>query len=159
MHAIESLVPGFDHALERMPGAAPAWRVLTHAVDEAPLSGRQAALANLAVAQKAGGDYARWVMGRLASKQGLNAEDIFLATAGTGRGAPDAAIVKAAAMMASQGNFRDTAAYRDLTVMPGAGKASAMLPQVALGLLACDVLEATTPGRQARAPSRKGARP
>jgi hypothetical protein len=34
-----------------------------------------------------------------------------------------------------------------------------MLPEVALGLLACDVLAAATPGREARAPSRKGARP
>jgi len=156
MHAIESLVPGFDYALARMPGAAPAWRVLNGAVDEAPLSGRQAALVNLAVAQRAGGDYARWVMGRLASKQGMNAEDILLATAGTGLDARDAAIVKAAATMASQANFKDTAAYRDLTAMLGARKANAMLPQVALGLLACDVLEAASPGH-ARASTRKGA--
>ena len=157
MHAIESLVPGFSHALANTPGAATAWRVLTSTLSDAPLSERHAALVNLAVAQKAGGDYARWVMGRLASRQGMNAEDILLATAGTAHTARDAAIVKAAATMASQGNFKDTSAYRDLGVLVGADGASAMLPQVALGLLACDVLETAAPGRHAQASSRRGA--
>ena len=156
MHAIESLVPGFGPALAHMPGAATAWRVLTHAADEAPLPARQAALVNLAVAQQAGGDYARWVIGRLAARQGMSAEDIFLATAGTALDARDAAIVKTAETMASQANFKDSAAYRRLTALMGAGKAAAMLPQVALGLLACDVLQASSPS-PVQAPSRNGA--
>ena len=159
MHAIESLVPGFGAALAKVPGAAPAWRVLTHAADSAPLSARQAALVDLAVAQEAGGDYARWAMERLAAKQGMSSEDIFLATAGTARDARDAAIVKAACTMATVAHFRSTSAWRALTRLMGAAKAEAMLPEVALGLLACDVLEAADPGREARAFSEKGARP
>lgn len=159
MHAIESLVPGFGNALAKMPGASPAWRVLTHAADAAPLSARQAALVDLAVAQQAGGEYARWAMERLAAKQGFSSEDIFLATAGTARDARDAAIVKAAGAMATHAHFKSTAAWRALTRLLGAGKAAAMLPEVALGLLACDVIESAAPGRETRTVSRKGARP
>ena len=85
MHAIESLVPDFDRALARMPGAAPAWRVLTQSTQEGELPDRASALVRLAVAQHAGGEYARWAVARLAAKEGMSSEDIFLATIGTAR--------------------------------------------------------------------------
>ena len=157
MHALESLVPGFDRAIARMPGATPAWRVLKHSADESPLPPRAAALVALAVAQRAGGDYARWALARVAAKAGLNAEDVFLATAGTALDPREAAVLKAAETMASQASFTDTAALRDLTAMLGPQSAPQVLSHVALALLACDVLDSLAPGRQAASPSRRGA--
>lgn len=133
MHALESLVPGFDRAIARMPGATPAWRVLTRSADEGPLPPRAA------------------------TRSGLSAEDIFLATAGTALDPREATVVKAAATMASHACFTDTAAYRELTVMLGPEAASNVLAHVALALLACDVLDSIAPDRQPASPSRRRA--
>ena len=157
MHALESLVPGFDRAIARMPGATPAWRVLTHSADESALPPRAAAFVALAVAQRTGGGYARWALARVAASAGLSAEDIFLATAGTALDPREATVVKAAGTMASQARFTDTAVFRELTEMLGSESASKVLAHVALALLACDVLDSIAPDRQPASPSRRGA--
>ena len=41
MLALDSLVPGFDLAIARMPGAAPAWRVLTNSIEAEPMPRRR----------------------------------------------------------------------------------------------------------------------
>jgi hypothetical protein len=156
MHALESLVPGFDRALWRLSGAGPAWQVLTRSIEEAPLPARRAALVHVAVAQRVGGDYARWVMERVAANAGVNSEDIFLATTGSALDPRDAAVVKAAGGLASRARHSDTADYRELTVMLGSENATKVLAHVGLAMLACDVLDSVAPGRMA-APSSKGA--
>jgi hypothetical protein len=140
-----------------MPGVAPAWRVLTRSANEGSLSPRAAALVALAVAQRAGGDYARWALACAAAREGLGAEDIFLATAGTALDPREATVVKAAGTMASQACFADTAAFRDLAAMLGAESAAKMLAHVTLALLACDVLDSLAPERQPASPSRREA--
>jgi alkylhydroperoxidase/carboxymuconolactone decarboxylase family protein YurZ len=156
MHAIESLVPGFERALERTPGASPAWRALERSIEEDALPDRTSALVSLAVAEHAGGEYSRWVAARLAAKQGISAEDIFLATAGTARNPRDALMVSAAGTIASKACFHDTAAFRELSEVLGSDSAPRVLAHVALALLACDVLDSVAPGRQATSSSRRG---
>lgn len=154
MLALDAFVPGFDHALDRTPGARPAWRVLNENVAGSPLGDRAAALVHLAVAHQSGGDYARWAVGRHAARQGLTGEDMLLASAGTAIDGREAAIVRAAREMAAHARFADTDGYRRLERVTGSEAALHILSHVALALLAIDVLDRLAPRA---APARKGA--
>jgi len=146
MLAFDSLVPDFNRILDTTPGARPAWRVLSENVGEAPLADRIAALVHVTVAHQSGGDYARWVIGRLAARAGLGGEEVLLASAGTALDMREAAIVKAAREMAAKSRFADTDGYRSLERLIGSEKALHVLSHVALAMLACDVLDRVAPG-------------
>ena len=159
MFSIDKLVPGFDRALGAIPGGVEMARVLGDSAEEGILPERMAALIRVAVAQRAGGTYARWVMGRMASRQWVSAEDIFLATAGTARDPVEAAIVKAATGMATTGRDTRPGEFDSLSGMVGAPKATEVVAQVALAMLTCEALNAIAPKTGAPAePSAKGAR-
>jgi len=96
MQVLDTLVPGFEQAVERLPGARETLRRLQVARQEGMVSDRSQALIGIAVAHRVGGSYARWVMERAASRAGINAEDILLASLGTAVRAREQKIVRAA---------------------------------------------------------------
>jgi alkylhydroperoxidase family enzyme len=145
MFAIDSLVPAFPGALERIPGRSQAWQALTESLGTGTLPTRTSALIHVAIAQRCGSDYARWVMGRLAERQWVSAEDIFLASAATARDAAEAAIVKAAWSLASDGRESGTTIYRTLANKVGIERATEVLSHAALAMLACEALESIAP--------------
>jgi alkylhydroperoxidase/carboxymuconolactone decarboxylase family protein YurZ len=138
MQGIESLVPGFQAALDSTPGARASWNVLASSVGP-PLSARDRALAAIVVARRTGCEYARWVMGRLGSRAGLSAEEILLADAGTGCAAHTRYVVTGASAIARGGSGPD-----------------ALERAVSLALLACAILHVIAPAAKA-ADMRRGA--
>lgn len=157
MLALDSLVPGFDRTLDATPGARLAWDVLCETARGQALEPRTAALIHVAVAHRAGGEYARWAIERGAARQGLTAEDILLATLGTALAARESRIVRAARALALQARFADTSAYRDLEWAVGCECAAQVVSHVALAVLASEVLDGLAPAiGPARARARRG---
>jgi hypothetical protein len=160
MLSVDKLVPGFNRAIAAIPGGVEMARVLDHSSEDGALPRRTAALVRVAAAQRAGGPYARWVMARIAARESVGAEDVFLATIGTARDAVDAAVVKAAMRMASAGRRTPASDYEALERLMGAAKATEVVAQVALTMLACEALAAIAPSTGAASePSRRGAQP
>jgi hypothetical protein len=157
MLAIDTLVPDFNRALESVPGGVEASRVLTETLREARLSDRTAALVRVAVAQRAGGPYAQWAMARLAARQWISAEDIFLATAGTARDAVESAIVKAASRMAARRRRAGADDAGMLGRLLGVERATEVVATIALAMLACEALAAIAPSTGTAQPSHPGA--
>jgi hypothetical protein len=158
MLAIDKLVPGFDNALAAIPGGTEMARVLDQSTEEGTLPVRTAALIRVAVSQRAGGPYARWAMQRLAAREWIGAEDIFLASAGTARDPVESAIVRAATRMAGTGRRAQPADFETLARMIGMPKATEVVAQVALAMLACEALASIAPSTGAGTlASRKGA--
>ena len=156
MLSIDSLVPGFNHALDAIPGGTEMARVLDESTEEGNLSTRTAALIRVAVAQRAGGPYSRWAMTRLAARQWIGAEDIFFATMGTARDPIESAILRAAVKMASTTTRRNRPVDFDvLAQLLGSPKATEVVAQVALAMLACEALASIAPSTGAAAPSRR----
>jgi hypothetical protein len=157
MLAIDKLVPGFDRALAAIPGGVEMARVLDDSTEEATLGARLCALIRVAVAERAGGPYARWAMSRMASRQWVGAEDIFLATVGSARDPVESAILKAAMRMATTARRTPPSEFDALARLLGAPKATEVVAQVALAMLACEALAAIAPAAGASEPTRKGA--
>ena len=157
MFAIDSLVPAFPSALERIPGRTEAWRALTDSLGTGTLPSRTSALVYVAIAQRCGSDYARWVMGRMAERQWVSAEDIFLASAATARDATESAVVKAAYRLAADGKEAGTTIYRTLAGQIGIERATEVLSHAALAMLACEALDSIAPatGQVAEANARR----
>ena len=155
MLSIDSLVPGFNRALDAVPGGRDTAQVLEDSLREHTLSARTAALVRVAVAQRVGGPYARWVMGRIASRQWVSSEDVFLATLGTARDPVENLIVKAAARMAASRRNSHPSEFDMLSRLLGEQRATEVIAQVALAMLACEALAAIAPSTGAAAP--KGA--
>src|SRR5215213_5169328 len=86
MRDIDSLVPGFAPALERLPGSSEAYGNLMRALDKGGLSMRNKAEIGLLVAQRVRCDYCIWVMSRLAERRGMSGEDVLFAGMGIARG-------------------------------------------------------------------------
>ena len=145
MLSIDSLVPGFNRALANVPGATETARILEESVGEPTLSPRTAALVRVAVAQQVGVPYARWAMNRIAERQWVGAEDIFLATVGTARDPIENAIVKAAVRMAVVRGRSHAAEFDMLSRLLGEARATEVVAQVALAMLACEALGAIAP--------------
>ena len=135
MLSIDTLVPGFDKALAAIPGGFEMARVLERSAEDASLTARTTALIRVAVAQRAGGPYSRWVMQRLASRQWVGAEDIFFATAGTARDPVEAVIVRAATRMATTGRRTHPSDFDALARVMGTPRATEVVAQVALAML------------------------
>ena len=160
MLSIDKLVPGFDRALADIPGGVEMARVLGDKTDEACLASRTSALIRVAVAQRVGGPYARWVMSRMASRQWVGAEDIFLATIGTARDPTEAIVLKAAGRMAANARHTPPSDFDALARLVGTPRATEVVAQVALAMLACEALAAVAPSTGASSESaRKGANP
>lgn len=139
MHAIESLVPGFEQALETFPGAHENLRRLHAAHEQRSATERAQALIGVALAYRLGGEYARWVMERNASRQGLSAEDILLASVGAAIHPRDERTVKAA--------WQTTASLEST---------HKLAPYIEFAALACTVLGMLAPAiGRAEAQSRK----
>jgi hypothetical protein len=151
MLSIDSLVPGFDRALADVPGATETARILEESVGEPTLAPHIAALVRVAVAQKVGVPYARWAMNRIAERQWVGAEDIFLATVGTARDPVESAIVKASVRMAVIRGRSHAAEFGMLSRLLGEARATEVVAQVALAMLACEALAAIAPGTGAAA--------
>jgi hypothetical protein len=145
MIAIDSLVPDFTKALEKLPGRSQAWGTLSDSLASSTLPARSAALVHVAIAQRSGCGYAQWVIGRLAERQWVSAEDIFLATAATARDADEAAIVKAAWNLASDARESGNTIYRALANRIGIERATEVLSQAALAMMACEALATLAP--------------
>ena len=158
MLSIDKLVPGFDGALAAIPGGTEMARVLDQSTEEGTLAVRTAALIRVAVAQRAGGPYARWAMQRLAEREWIGAEDIFFATAATARDPIEAKIVQAASRMATTGKRAQPADFQALTRLIGMPKATEVVAQVALAMLTCEALASIAPSTgESTLTSRKGA--
>ena len=153
MLAIETLVPDFNRALAAIPGGLEASRVLAETLRGASLTDRTAALVRIAVAHSAGGPYAQWAMARLAARQSVSAEDIFLATVGTARDAIEAAIVKAAARMAASPRRADGRDAEMLGRLLGVERATEVVATMALAMLECEALAAIAPSTGTAQPS------
>jgi hypothetical protein len=145
MLSIDTLVPGFNRALEAVPGAMQTARVLEDSLDDGSLSPRTAALIRVAVAQSVGVPYARWAMGRIAAREDVSAEDIFLASCGSARDAVEDRIVKSSSRMAADGRRSHPAEFDSLAALLGEGRATEVVAQVALAMLACEALNAIAP--------------
>ena len=159
MLSIDKLVPGFDRALADIPGGLEMARVLGHRSEEACLAPRTCALIRVAVAQRVGGPYARWVMSRMASRQWVGAEDIFLASIGSARDPTESIILRAAARMATTARHTPPSDFDALARLVGTPKATEVVAQVALAMLACEALAAVAPSTGASSESTsKGAK-
>lgn len=145
MFAIDSLVPEFTKALHKLPGRSEAWQTLSRSLASSALPARSAALVHVAIAQRSGCEYARWVVGRMAERQWVSAEDIFLATAASARDADEAAIVKAAWSLASDARECGNTVYRTLANRIGVERATDVLSQAALAMMACEALTTIAP--------------
>jgi hypothetical protein len=160
MLSIDKLVPGFDRALGAIPGGVEMARVLGESTDEGNLPVRTSALIRVAVAQRAGSPYARWVMSRMAARQWVGSEDVFLATAGTARDPIEKEIVRAATRMATAGRNTHPSEFDALASLLGTPKATEVVAQVALAMLTCEALNAIAPATGGTPqPSPKGAKP
>lgn len=154
MTPIESIVPGFAPALGRAPVTLATLRKLRAAVEQTPLSARSRALIAVAIAHQLRCDYCVWVHSCLAGTSGLTGEDIFLAGAGTALDKREAAIVKLACRVVSDGVFKNplaTTASRNL----GEPEAAAVVAEVALAIVNCYVLQSIAPAARDTVGSRR----
>ena len=103
MNEIDALVPGFAAALERVPGTAHAYRRLSAALAQSHLSERNRAMIAIAVAHQIHCDYCAWIAMRAGERQGLSAEEVFFAAAGTSLLPREAVLVRIATRMVANG--------------------------------------------------------
>jgi len=157
MLSIDYLVPGYNHALEAIPGGTEMARVLDESTEDGNLAERTAALIRVAVAHRAGGPYARWAMSCLAARVWIGAEDIFFATIGTARDPIESVILKAAVRMASTAGRTRPVDFDALAHLLGTPKATEIVAQVAHAMLACEALAYIAPSTGAAERSRPGA--
>lgn len=146
MRDIESLVPGFAAALERLPGSAEAYGNLTRSLEKGGLSMRNKAEIGLLVAQRVRCDYCIWVMSRLAERRGLSGEDVLFAGMGIARGRRSAAVLRLAHKMIEGPRIATTIECdpADSRMFSDAELAE-IVAEVALAVLTCSVLQSIAP--------------
>ena len=158
MKGIDTLVPGFDTALESIPGTLNAHRRLEKALEGGVFTPRMRAQIGLVVAQQIRCDYCQWVFACIAGKAGLTGEDIVFACAGTAIERREAAMLRLARRMVAGGillkkvdlDARDVGVLRDSEVAEVAA-------HVAFTILTCYVLQGIAPTRGKSAPTRRAA--
>lgn len=146
MKDIDSLVPGFEEALARLPGTLGAYADLANSLDRGTLSARSRAEIGLIVAARVRCEYSLWVMQRLAAKLGMNEEDILFASMGIARGRREAAIARLARVMVSGAEIE----HKRLSEHPDARffsqtELAEIIAQVAMAVLTCTVLQGIAP--------------
>ncbi|HYC36013.1 MAG TPA: hypothetical protein VEC19_06300 [Usitatibacter sp.] len=146
MKDIAALVPGFNEAMEKLPGTLGTYNDLTTSLARGTLSERSRAEIGLIVANRIGCSYCRWVMERVAEHQGMTQEEIFFASLGISRGRRESAIARLAKRMVegtdAAGNVNCDP--RDARMF-GQAEIAEIVAQVALVALACTVLQALAP--------------
>jgi AhpD family alkylhydroperoxidase len=146
MKDITSLVPGFAAALERAPGTLSTYRDLARALEHSVLPLRCRAQIGLLIAQAVGCEYCAWVHSCLADAQGLNAEDVLFARAGSSRDRHEAAILRVAHKMVAGDELRDA-----LEFVPSQARSASctvlaeISAHVAFAILTCYVLQGIAP--------------
>ena len=151
MIAIDKLVPGFNTALESVPGTLHAHKRLEKALEGGVFTARLRALIGLAVAAQIRCDYCQWVYSRLADQAGLSGEDTVFATVGTSIDRREAAILRLSQRMVAGGILlkkvdvepRDVGVLRDSEVAEVAA-------HVAFTILTCYVLQGLAPSTRGR---------
>ena len=158
MIVIDKLVPGFNAALENVPGTLNAHKRLEKALEGGVFPARLRAQIGLAVATQIRCDYCQWVFSCLAANCGLSGEDTLFAAAGTAIDRREAAIVRLAQRMVAGGillkkvdvEARDSGVLQDSEVAEVAA-------HVAFTILSCYVIQGIAPATRGRAPSPKRA--
>jgi AhpD family alkylhydroperoxidase len=146
MKDIQSLVPGFDAALDRASWTRSTHDNLSKLVAKSVLPLRCRVQIALAVAQQIRCDYSLWVHGRIAESIGMSAEDILFAQAASARDRHEAAVLRIAYRMMSGGELRDAMA-RNPEAFAGQGESvlTEIAAHVAYAVLTCYVLQGIAP--------------
>ena len=146
MLSIDDLVPQFTPAVASVPDNALTWRALSQAAGQGRINARTAAMIHVAVAQRLGCEYGKWVMERLAARQWISAEDIFFAGLGVAMRQDEDAAVRAAARLATRDLRTMKAVKTDIARTLGAQRTTDLLLHVSLAIYACDLLNSMAPG-------------
>ena len=146
MKDIQSIVPGFDAALDRASWTRTTHDNLARGLARSVLPLRCRAQIGLLVAQQIRCEYSLWVHGCLAEGLGMTAEDIVLAQMGSARDKHEAAILRIAYRMMSGGELR-AAIERHPEAFVGAGETvlTEIAAHVAYAVLSCYVLQSIAP--------------
>ena len=156
MRDIDSLVPGFAAALERLPGSSEAYGNLMRSLEKGGLSMRNRAEIGLLVANRIGCDYCIWVMSRLAERRGLSGEDVLFAGMGIARGRRSAAVLRLVNKMVA-----GTQIARKIECDPADARLfndtelAEIVAEVALAVLTCSILQSLSPRMARRQRSRE----
>jgi alkylhydroperoxidase/carboxymuconolactone decarboxylase family protein YurZ len=145
MKDMDSLVPGFDEALARLPGTLGAYADLANSLGRGTLSERSRAEIGLIVAARVRCEYCFWVMQRLAAHEGMNQEDILFASMGIARGRREAAIARLARLMVSGAEIEQKMGEHPDTRFFNQSELAEIIAQVAMSVLTCTVLQGIAP--------------
>jgi AhpD family alkylhydroperoxidase len=154
MKDIQSIVPGFDAALDRASWTRTTHDNLARGLARSVLPLRCRAQIALLVSQQIRCDYSLWVHGCIAQSVGMTAEDILLAQVGSARDKHEAAVLRIAYRMMSGGELR-AAIERHPEALAGAGETvlTEIAAHVAYSVLACYVLQSIAPRAGASTPA------
>jgi hypothetical protein len=146
MQDIQSIVPGFDAALDRASWTRSTYDNLARALGRSVLPLRCRAQIALVVAQQIRCEYSLWVAQRMAESIGMSGEDILLAQVGCARDKHEAAVLRIAYRMMSGGELREAIA-RNPEAVVGAGETvlTEIAAHVAYAVLTCYVLQSIAP--------------
>lgn len=106
------VVPGFKAALARTPVLARTHADLRSGLEASWLTRRNRAQVAIAAAARSRCPYALWAQARLARAEGLDEEDIFLASAYMAKDARETAILQFARRVMIQGEAAEGLGYR-----------------------------------------------
>jgi len=158
MRDIQSIVPGFDAALDRASWTRSTHDNLARGLAKSVLPLRCRAQIGLLVSQQIRCDYSLWVHTCMAQSLGMSAEDVLLAQMGTARDKHEAAILRIAYRMMSGGELRDAIA-RNPDAIAGAGETvlTEIAAHVAYAVLTCYVLQSIAPRMTTTQPTGRAA--
>lgn len=157
MKDITTLVPGFNTALESVPGTLHAHRRLEKALEAGNLSLRNRAQIGVVVSHAVHCDYCQFIYTRVAADRGLSGEDVLLASAGTALDRRESAIMRLAQRMVAGGILlkRVDCDPRDAGLL-SESEVAEIAAHVALAILTCYVLQGLAPSAR-RAPQTRRA--
>jgi hypothetical protein len=154
MKDIQSIVPGFEAALDRVSWTRTTHDNLARGLARSVLPLRCRAQIGLLVAQQIRCEYSLWVHGCMAQSVGMSAEDILLAQLGGARDKHEGAVLRIAYRMMSGGELR-AAIERHPEALAGAGETvlTEIAAHVAYSVLTCYVLQSIAPRVGASTPA------
>jgi len=158
MQDIQTIVPGFDAALDRASWTRSTYDNLSRSLTRSVLPLRCRAQIMLVVAQQIRCDYSLWVGQRIAESIGMSGEDILLAQVGSARDRHEAAVLRIAYRMMSGGELREAIA-RNPDAVAGAGETvlTEIAAHVAYAVLTCYVLQSIAPRTASTQPTGRAA--
>lgn len=154
MREIQSIVPGFDAALDRASWTRSTHDNLARGLAKSVLPLRCRAQIGLLVSQQIRCEYSLWVHACMAESLGMSAEDILLAQMGAARDKHEAAILRIAYRMMSGGELRAAVEHHP-EAFTGSGQTvlTEIAAHVAYSVLACYVLQSIAPRAGASTPA------